>query len=246
MNDLTYYALSAFAVLLTLTVHEYCHGYAAYRLGDPTAKNAGRLTLNPIKHIDPIGALCMIFFHFGWAKPVPVYTRNFKNPKKDCAIVAFAGPLSNFVLAFTSAFVYLLIYACFRNVEFGSKIAYIAVSNTLLFFNLFHLINIGICIFNLIPVPPLDGSRILNAFLPPKASYTYMKYERNLYFILLGWLLLGDVVANAILSIPGASSNVIFTVIAKIFSLSDMLGYLIEKISSLIFKLFELIPFLRI
>jgi Zn-dependent protease len=246
MTEIIYYVLSAFAVLLTLTVHEYCHGYAAYKLGDPTAKNSGRLTLNPIKHLDPIGALCMIFFHFGWAKPVPIYTRNFKNPKKDCAIVALAGPLSNLIMAFFAAFVYLLIYACFKNVQFSSKFAYFSVSNTLLFFNLFHLINIGICIFNLIPVPPLDGSRILNAFLSPKASYAYMKYERNLYFIMLGWLLLGDIIASALLSIPGASTNVIFNVVAKILSLSDLLGYAIDGISSLMFGLLELIPFLKI
>ena len=246
MNDITYYILSAFAVLLTLTVHEYCHGYAAYKLGDDTAKNAGRLTLNPIKHIDPIGALCMILFHFGWAKPVPIYVRNFKNPRKDCAIVALAGPLSNLILAIISALIYLTIFASLRGVYFENEFALAVARNTLNFFYVFHLINIGICIFNMIPVPPLDGSRILNAFLPPKAAFAYMKHERTVYLIMIGWLLLGDIAANMLLSLPGASSNAFISVLASILSLSDLLGYAIDGISSLIFKLFGLIPFFNI
>ena len=89
MHDLPYYALSALAVLITLTVHEYAHAYAAYKMGDPTAKNLGRLTLNPIKHIDPLGAVCMLLFHFGWAKPVPINARNFKNPRRGFARIPF-------------------------------------------------------------------------------------------------------------------------------------------------------------
>ena len=111
MNNLAYYLLSALAVLIILAVHEYCHGYAAYKMGDNTAKNYGRLTLNPIKHLDPIGAVCMLFFHIGWAKPVPVNARNFKNPKKGFAIVALAGPIANIIMGFFSAFLYLLLYA---------------------------------------------------------------------------------------------------------------------------------------
>jgi Zn-dependent protease len=149
-------------------------------------------------------------------------------------------------MALLSALIYLILFAWWKNVYFESEFLYLAASNILLFFQLFHLINIGICIFNLIPVPPLDGSRILNAFLPPKAAYSYMKHERTLYLIMIGWLLLGDVAASALLSIPGASSSIVFSIIAKILSLSDLLGYAIEGISSLIFKIFGLIPFLRI
>ena len=105
MNNVIYYILSALAALIALTVHEYCHGYAAYKLGDDTAKSMGRLTLNPIKHLDPYGAICMVLFHIGWAKPVPINPRNFKDPKKGFAITASAGPAANIILAFVSAFV---------------------------------------------------------------------------------------------------------------------------------------------
>ena len=168
MNQIAYYTLSALAVLLILTVHEYAHAYAAYKLGDPTAKNLGRLTLNPIKHLDPMGALCMIIFHFGWAKPVPINARNFKNPKRDFALSAMAGPLSNMIFAFFSAFLYLLLLSIFKDIKFNSEFTFKLAENTLLFVYIFHIINIGIGIFNLIPIPPLDGSRILNVILPPK------------------------------------------------------------------------------
>ncbi len=247
LNTISYYLLSAFAVLVTLSVHEYCHGYAAYKLGDPTAKNLGRLTLNPIKHLDPIGALCMVFFHFGWAKPVPINARYFKNPKKDFAVVAIAGPLSNLVVSFFSALIYLLIYASFKEVAFiPNSFSLMLVQNVLSFFYLFHLINIGIAIFNLIPIPPLDGSRILNVILPEKTYFEIMKYERTIYYALLGWLLLGDYVASFMLSMPVVAANPVLSFIAQIFSLSDLLGYAIEGISSLMIKFWELIPFLKV
>ena len=99
-QSIPYYILTAIAVLISLTVHEYSHGLAAYKLGDTTARDMGRLTLNPIKHIDPIGALCLLFFHVGWAKPVPINARNFRHPKRDFAITALAGPVSNLIMAF--------------------------------------------------------------------------------------------------------------------------------------------------
>ena len=132
-NDFVYYLLTAVAVLITLTVHEYCHGYVAYKLGDNTASALGRLTLNPLRHIDPFGALCMILFHFGWAKPVPISPRNFKNPKRDFAIVALAGPLSNLILAFFSAFLYLLLLYFFNDVSFDSEFSCTLISNILIF-----------------------------------------------------------------------------------------------------------------
>ncbi len=245
MNEITYYIISAFAVLITLTIHEYSHGYAAYKLGDNTPKLMGRLTLNPIKHLDPIGAICMLFFRIGWAKPVPINTRNLKNPKRDFAIIALAGPLSNIIISFFSSFVYLLLYSIFSKVLFSSEFLFSVVQNTLDFFLIFHLINIGIAVFNLIPIPPLDGSRILGAFLPPRAYYKFMQHERTLYYILLGWLLLGDIAARALTSVPIVAASPALSFLATLLSLSDILGYAIEAISSLMIKFWQLIPFLR-
>lgn len=238
--------LVAFAVLVTLTVHEYAHGYMAYKLGDNTAKARGRLTLNPIQHIDPVGALCMLFFGFGWAKPVPINPRNFKNYKRGFALTALAGPVSNFILAFLSAGVYLLIFALVKDTAFESDFAYKLIVNLLKFFSVFHSVNVGIALFNLIPIPPLDGSRILNVILPPKTYFAIMKHERTIYYVLLGWLLIGEFVVTFLLSIPIIYYNPILSSIVRIFSLSDILGFLISKVSSFIFYLWELIPFLKV
>lgn len=246
MEQIVYYILAALAVLITLTIHEYSHGYAAYKLGDPTAKNLGRLTLNPLAHLDPFGALCMLLFRFGWAKPVPINARNFKNPKRDFAITALAGPASNLIMAIFSAFIYLLSYSLLRNVEFGSQFTLSLAQNILNFLFIFHSVNVGIAIFNLIPVPPLDGSRILNVILPEKIYFKLMKYERTVYFVLIGWLLLGGYVSAFLLKMPFIASNPVLSFAAKLLSLSDILGKLMQLISDLIFKLFRLIPFLNV
>ena len=136
--DIVYLALSALAVLIILPIHEFAHGYMAYKLGDNTAKNMGRLSLNPMRHMDPIGALCMGVFHFGWAKPVPINPRNFKNPKKGFALTALAGPLANLIMAFLSALVYLLLNAIFRRIAFSSAFLVTLAQNTALFFYIFH------------------------------------------------------------------------------------------------------------
>lgn len=247
MNNIPYYVLSALAVLIILSVHEYAHGYVAYRLGDNTAKNFGRLTLNPIKHLDPVGALCMIFFHIGWAKPVPVNARNFKNPKKDFAKVAIAGPLSNIVMAFFSAFLYLLIFALFRDKTFNEgDFTLKLLENTLLFISLFHTINVGLGVFNLLPIPPFDGSRILNVILPEKAYFAIMKHERKIYFGVLIWLLCGGAVASAVRMLPFVQASSLLYNLAGIFSLSDMLSAAIGFISNLMMNFWQLIPFLKI
>ncbi len=243
---IAYYVLSAVAVLVILTIHEFAHAYTAYKLGDGTARSMGRLSLNPIKHLDPIGAVCMLLFHFGWAKPVPINARNFKNPKRDFAITALAGPAVNLICAFISAFLYLLVYALLRDVSFDSNFLFSLADNALLFIYLFHSINVGIGIFNLIPIPPLDGSRLLNVVLPPKTYFGIMKYERNIYFAVIGWLLLGDYAKRALLSIPFVAANPILSFIAGIFSLTDILGALFSLISNAMLDFWQLIPFLKV
>ncbi len=245
MNNIIYYILSALAVLITLTIHEFFHGYTAYKLGDNTAKNIGRLTLNPISHLDPLGAICMVLFHFGWAKPVPVNPRNFKKPKKDFALVALAGPVSNLVMAFISAFIYLLLNSIFGGVNFKSEFIYNLASNTLLFIYIFHAVNVGLAIFNLIPVPPLDGSRLLNVILPPRLYFRIMQHERKIYWFLVGWLILGTYASRFLLTITFIANTPILANFARILSLSDILSTIFRFISNLMMKFWMLIPFLK-
>ena len=245
MNPITL-IFTALAAIIALTVHEYCHGYAAYLLGDDTAKLNGRLTLNPLKHLDPYGAICLVLFHIGWAKPVPVNPYNFKDRKKGFAITAAAGPLSNLILGFFSAFLYLLMFALVKDMTFESKnFTYNLIVNTLRFLLIFHSINVGLGLFNLLPIPPFDGSRLLNVFLPPKTYFAIMKYERKIYFGVLAWLLLGDYAAMAVRMIPVVASNPILYWFVGILSLSDMLGTVIGWVSNLMFGFWELIPFLK-
>lgn len=245
MNDAKYYLLSALAAIIALTVHEYAHGYVAYRLGDDTAKNSGRLSLNPVRHLDPIGALCMVFFHVGWARPVPINPRYFKNPKRGFALSALAGPLSNIILGFLGGGLYLFTYALLRDVSFPSQnLAYNLATNLLLFLFVFHSVNIGLGVFNLLPLPPFDGSRLLNVLLPEKVYFGVMKYERQIYLGVLGWLLLGDVAKRALLSVPFIAESPVLSTVAGVFSLSDLLSLAIGELSSLIMRFWQLIPFL--
>lgn len=176
-------------VLLALTVHEVSHGWMAFKLGDPTARNLGRLTLNPLKHIDPIGTLCMIFFHFGWARPVPINSRYFKKPRRDMALTAAAGPASNFIMAFIGIFLRQILIAIFNAFPASSSfVGYIQYAAIMLL-TYFHILNLSLGLFNLIPIPPLDGSRIFLTFLPAKYYFGIMKYERyiQLALMLLLW-----------------------------------------------------------
>jgi Zn-dependent protease len=177
------------AILLALTVHEYAHGYIAWRLGDPTAKNAGRLTLNPIAHLDLFGTIMLMFGPFGWAKPVPVNGYNLSNPKRDSIWVSLAGPASNIILAIIIGYTYRIIGA----------IAPILLANQSvdIFFQLCILINIGIAFFNLIPVPPLDGSHILLGLLPNHLIPSYLNKMRFMPTVFMGLL-----VAEWMLHIP--------------------------------------------
>lgn len=197
--------LRAAAVLLCLTVHEASHGLAALSLGDDTAREENRLSLNPLRHIDWLGLLMMFAVGFGWAKPVPVDPRSFKDPKRGMALTALAGPLSNFALAFLlvllSKGIYL--YAAYTPVWDG-------IFNFLLST---AVLSIGLGLFNLIPIPPLDGSKALFALLPDRAYFTLMRYER--YGMLLLLLLFftnvgGGVISRAILGVYNALINVIY------------------------------------
>lgn len=195
MENLIPYLLAIPASLLSLSVHECCHGYAAYRMGDPTARNLGRLTLNPLKHLDPMGTLCAIFFHVGWARPVPINPRYFRSPRTGMAITAAAGPLSNLLLSFVGALLYLLmspisqaVFSAFGITDFLLYFFYYLS----LFFLIFHTLNLSLFIFNLIPLPPLDGSRIFYVFLPPKMYFGIMKYESLIQIILILALALGS------------------------------------------------------
>jgi Zn-dependent protease len=172
-------------ILISLSVHELCHGYAAYRLGDPTAKTMGRLSMNPLKHIDPFGFIALIFFKIGWAKPVMVDSRYFKKPKRDMAITALAGPVSNFLLAFLSSFLYVFLLKI--GIRFGlltgESVSPFQV--LCLMAQFFVTINLGLGVFNLIPIPPLDGSKILYAFLPYRIIYKIAPYEKYIQLVLL-------------------------------------------------------------
>ncbi len=172
--------VSSLAVIfLTMPIHEYAHALAATKLGDPTPRYTGRLHLSPFAHIDYFGALCILLVGFGWAKPVQVNPNYFKNPKRDMAITAFAGPLSNLCVAFVGLFIYNLFYF------FTLKTQIVFLYYIALFFFYISQINIGLAVFNLIPVPPLDGSRLLAAFLPDRLYYRIMQYERYLYFAVI-------------------------------------------------------------
>lgn len=171
-------------VLLAITMHECAHGYAAYLMGDNTAKYSGRLSLNPMRHLDPIGALCMLFFRFGWAKPVPIDPRNFKNRRAGIIIVSLAGPFANFILGLLSAIIYYAIVVAALHGQSTS----VGASAISFFANIFQysvFMNAGLMIFNLVPIPPLDGSKILLEFLPPKAKYAVYRYERYFSLILI-------------------------------------------------------------
>lgn len=177
-----------FAALLCIIIHECAHGWAADRMGDHTARECGRLSWNPLRHIDPLGLLVMLTAGVGWAKPVPVDARNFRNPRKGMAITAMAGPVSNFLLALFMMIIASIMYR------------HPMVQTTLIWQIFLYLLNLvidiailslGLGIFNLIPIPPLDGSKVLFSFLPDRTYFTILRYERYIMLALFALVFFG-------------------------------------------------------
>ena len=182
--EAVFYILSSLVVIfLTLPIHEFSHGFVASKLGDPTPKYQGRLTLNPLAHIDYIGALAILIFGFGWAKPVNVDMRYFKKPKRDMALTALAGPVSNILLAFIFILLRNTVFLLIKNLTVQYYIIIVC--------SFIAQINISLAVFNLIPIPPLDGSRLLNVILPDRIYYKIMRYERYLIYIVFALVFFG-------------------------------------------------------
>ena len=177
--------ITVVAALIAISMHELSHGYVSYKLGDPTPKEDGRLSINPFAHLDIMGTLCLIFFNFGWAKPVKVNPYYYKNHKRGMVLVAIAGPMMNFIIAFFS-FLGIGIILKITNGYLG-EIYY----NIYLFLQYLAFINIGLGVFNLIPVPPLDGSKVLGAIIPEDKYFSYMKFEKYGYIALMILLFTG-------------------------------------------------------
>jgi len=181
MNTITSLLYQIPILLFSLTIHEYSHGITAYYLGDDTAKRAGRLSLNPISHIDPIGLLMLFIAHIGWAKPVPINPYNFKNYKRDTAITAAAGPISNFLIAIIIS----ILFHFLQGIIPAEKM--MTGFTQTVFYALYYavLINLALGLFNLIPLPPLDGSKILGGFLTDKQYASYTARERQGAMVLM-------------------------------------------------------------
>lgn len=205
-NSLTSIVATLLAVLIAITFHETAHGYVAYRLGDPTAKNAGRLTLNPIAHLDPIGALLMLVAGFGWAKPVPVNPFYFNGDRtKGMMLVSIAGPLTNLVLSFAAYFIYVAGQGFYHIPMLGE---FLQVSVTL---------NIYLAVFNLIPIPPLDGSKILAGFLPKSTAYKYLNTVEQYGFLILMLLIFFNITDIILVPIANVVLNFFTSILYLIF-----------------------------
>ncbi len=202
------------AALIAITFHEMAHGWAAYALGDTTARDAGRLTLNPLDHIDPIGFLCILIAGVGWAKPVPINPYHFKKRKQGIALTALAGPVANVLLCFVCFFIAYGILFFSDNRILGAVAQFLIITAS---------ISAGLGVFNLIPVPPLDGSKILYPLLPNRFLAKIMPYEGTIQVVLLIVVFLGALNGiigagqNFILRTAMQVCNSIFSAIARVF-----------------------------
>ena len=212
IENLPQILLSLPIVLIALSFHELAHGFVAMKLGDNTAKNLGRLTMNPLKHIDIIGFISMVLFHFGRAKPVPIQSRNFRKPRRDMALTGLAGPVSNIILAIISVLLLRLVMLimgvampneinlCIKALFLGSfssisaSVPFIIMSIISFMLYLGVILNLSLALFNLIPIPPLDGSRIFYVFLPANLYFGIMKYEQYISMAMFLLLMFTDIV----------------------------------------------------
>lgn len=207
-------------VMFSLSFHEAAHGWAASKLGDPTARNLGRLTLNPIKHLDPIGFISMMIIGFGWAKPVPVNARNFDNPRVGMALTGVAGPASNFILALASILLYSISNVWYSfSIFTGSSEGLISFIYCLtIFFYLSSYMNLSLMAFNLIPVPPFDGSRFFYLLLPSSWYFKVMKHEQTIMIVILvGFILLSRIGLNPVSFVADGLFDLISTPLNKLF-----------------------------
>lgn len=209
--DLKFLLIFVPVILFSLTIHEYAHAYIANKLGDDTAKRLGRLTLNPLKHLDPIGTILLLLVHFGWAKPVPVDPRNFKDPKKDMLYVAIAGPISNIITAIISGI--LLKFIVFNLASAGAFGAYTVPLIQFLVWMIF--IGVVLAVFNMLPIPPLDGSRVLYGLLPDHLANSIKKIETYGILIVFGIILFGGRTFSYIIIYP-------FLKFLEIFSFNNL------------------------
>ncbi|MBR6916770.1 MAG: site-2 protease family protein [Clostridia bacterium] len=215
------FLFTALIVVFSLSVHECSHGLAAYALGDSTAKYRGRLTLNPKKHMNPVGTIMMLLIGFGYAEPVPINPNNFKNRKLGMAISAFAGPFSNFILAFIAIFSEKLVLNAVNSSE-DALMSYFSGNSFFYYLDLFlylmAIMNLALMVFNLIPIPPLDGSRILNIFLPEKYYFKLMRYEQYTALIFFAVVFLSTRLFkfDILFGIPNAIYNGLYKLVSLI------------------------------
>lgn len=200
-------------VLVALSFHEWAHAYAAFRLGDPTARNLGRMTINPFAHVDPVGFLTLILFRFGWAKPVPISTRYFKNPRRDELIVSLAGVTTNLLLAFVSMGVFYAFFFTTGVNEMGLQIFYT-----------FFFLNVGLCVFNLLPIPPLDGYHVAQClFMRGNRAYRFFSYIDQYGYIILLLLLFSGLLGNIMSPLVDGIVYAMQSIYQGLFSLLGLL-----------------------
>jgi Zn-dependent protease len=209
LSQLSYYLILFIFFAISISVHECAHALVAYRLGDPTAKNQGRITLNPLKHLDPLGTLLIFLIQFGWAKPTPVNATYFKDRRKGSMLTSLAGPVSNLLLAIVLAFP-VVYFSTNANTGLNRTLAYIL--------GIGFTLNVTLAIFNMIPIAPLDGSKILSYFLPSKVYYKLLEYE---YYIMIGFvlLMLFGILSPVLRFLVGLVSSGIIYIVAPIVRL---------------------------